>query len=172
MRSAPPGSTHLRELAPPGQVCNSTGQRTPAIYQSYLPDGRNHPAYKAHRKRKRTHEHINTHSALQLMRRWTFDIDRELTHDRPASYWARPVSIDDGLEVIMWIRCLGDERLPTASYALRPNLDKLFFSPRSSSERRDGDCLSSVYYTPVDDTPSISIQNKPTVNALRAGQGQ
>ena len=40
------------------------------------------------------------------------------------------MKIDDGLEVIMWIRCLGGERLPTASYALRPNLNNLFFSPR------------------------------------------
>ena len=60
------------------------------------------------------------------MQRW-FDLDIELTHGQPASYWARPVNVDDGLEVIMWIRCLGDERLPTASYVLRPNLIKLFF---------------------------------------------
>ena len=143
------------------QVCNSTGQRTPAIYQS------NHCINASH-----TRTHTKTHSTLQLMRRWTFDLDIELTHGQPASCWARPVNIDDGLEAIMWIRCLGGERLPTASYALRPNLNKLFFSPRSSSERRDGDFLSSVFYTPADDTPSISIQNKPTVNALRVGQGQ
>ena len=118
---------------------------TPATYQSYLPDGRNHPAYIAHRKRKRTHEHINTHSALQLMRRWTFDIDRELTHDRPASYWARPVSIDDGLEVIMWIRCLGDERLLAAFYALPPNLKKGLFLP----SERDRFFLSFAFYTSV-----------------------
>ena len=70
------------------------------------------------------------------MRRWTFDLDKEVTHGQPASYWARPVSIDDGLEVIMWIRCLGGERLPTASYALRPNLNNFFFSPRREERPR------------------------------------
>ena len=40
------------------------------------------------------------------------------------------MNVNDGHEVVMWIRCLGGERLPTASYALRPNLNKLFFSPR------------------------------------------
>ena len=70
------------------------------------------------------------------MRRWTFDLDIKLAHGQPASYWARPVNTDDGLKVIMWIRCLGGERLPTASYALCPNLNKLFFSSGSSSERR------------------------------------
>ena len=46
------------------------------------------------------------------------------------------MSIDDGLEIIMWIRCLGGQRLPTASYALRPNLNKLFFSPRREERSR------------------------------------
>ena len=82
------------------------------------------------------------------MRRRAFDLDIEqLTHGQPASYWARPVNIDDGLEVIIWIRCLGGERLPTASYALRPNLDKLFFSPRRSSERRGIEIFCRVFST-------------------------
>ena len=76
------------------------------------------------------------HSTLQLMRRWTFDLDIELAHGQPALYWARPVNVDDGLEVIMWIRRLGGERLPTASYALRPNLNKPFVF---ALERRDRD---------------------------------
>ena len=105
------------------QVCNSTGQRTPAIYQS------NHCINASH-----TRTHTKTHSTLQLMRRWTFDLDIKLTHGQTASYWARPVNIDDGLEVIMWTRCLGGDRFPTASHALRPNLNKLLFLPRSSSE--------------------------------------
>ena len=33
----------------------------------------------------------------------------------------------------MWIRCLGGERLPTASNALLPTLNKLCFSPREVS---------------------------------------
>ena len=38
----------------------------------------------------------------------------------------------------MWIRCLGGERLPTASYALRPNLNNLFFfTSEQLGEKRD-----------------------------------
>ena len=69
------------------------------------------------------------------MGRWTFDLDIELGHGRPASCWTRPVNADDGLEVIVWIRFLGGERLPTASYALRPNPKKLVFSPREEGSR-------------------------------------
>ena len=112
---------------------------------------------------------MKTHSTLQLMRRWTFDLDMELAHGQPASYWARPVSIDDGLEVIMWTRCVGGERLPTAAYALRTNLNKFFFCLR---EKRDREFLSFVFYTAADDTPSILMQNTPTVNALRVEQGE
>ena len=46
-----------------GQVCNNTGQRTPAIYQSYLPDGRNHPAYITHRTRTRTYKNAQNPAA-------------------------------------------------------------------------------------------------------------
>ena len=83
------------------------------------------------------------------MRRWTFDFDIDLliTHSEPASYWARPVNIDDGLEVIIWIRRLGGERLPTASYALRPNPNNFFFSPRSSSERRGVEIFRRLSFT-------------------------
>ena len=35
-----------------------------------------------------------------------------------------PVNADDGLEDIRWIRALGGEKLPAASYALLPNLKK------------------------------------------------
>ena len=81
--------------------------------------------------------------------------------------------MDDGLEDMIWIRCLGGERLPTTSYALRPNLNKPFlFDSEQVGEKRDRDVISFVFYTPADDTPSISIQNKPTVNTLRFGQGQ
>ena len=62
------------------------------------------------------------------MRRWTFDLDIELTHGEPGSCQARPVNVDDGLKDIMWIRGLGDEILPETSYALRSNLD-FFFLP-------------------------------------------
>ena len=40
-----------------------------------------------------------------------------------------PVNVDDGLEYIRWIRSLGGEKLPAASYALLPTLKKgLFFA--------------------------------------------
>ena len=48
------------------QIAVLTGA-TSAIYQSYLPDGRNHPAYIAHNRRARTC--IKTNSTQQLMRR-------------------------------------------------------------------------------------------------------
>ena len=39
------------------------------------------------------------------------------------------MNVDDGLEAIRWIRGLGGEMLPAASYALLPNLKKgLFFA--------------------------------------------
>ena len=39
------------------------------------------------------------------------------------------MSVDDGLEDIRWVRVLGGEKLPAASYALLPNLKKgLFFA--------------------------------------------
>ena len=69
-----------------GQVCNirdrerqpSTNQitaitrATPAIEQSYLPDGRNHPAYIAHRTRTRTYQnaqHTAAHAKMDVRSR-------------------------------------------------------------------------------------------------------
>ena len=44
------------------------------------------------------------------------------------------MNVDDGLEDISWVRGLGGERLPAASYALLPNLKKgLFFAIREGS---------------------------------------
>ena len=63
----------------------------------------------------------------QLTRR--YDLDIEATHRQPASCWARPANVDDGLEDIRWIRGLGGEKLPAASNALLSNLKKrLFFA--------------------------------------------
>ena len=36
---------------------------TPATYESYLPDGRNHPTCIAHRTRPEVYENIKTHSS-------------------------------------------------------------------------------------------------------------
>ena len=65
----------------------------------------------------------------QLTQRYAFDLDIEATHCQPGSCSARPVNVDDGLEDTRWIRGLGGEKLPAASYALLPNLKKgLFFA--------------------------------------------
>ena len=48
---------------------------------------------------------------------------------RTGSCRARPVNVDDGLEDIRWMRGLGGEKLPAASYALLPNLKKGLFLP-------------------------------------------
>ena len=45
---------------------------TPATYQSYIPDGRNHPAYIAHRTRTRTHknaQHTAAHATIYVRSR-------------------------------------------------------------------------------------------------------
>ena len=70
----------------------------------------------------------------QLTRRYAFDLDIEATHGQPGSCRARPVNVDDGLEDIRWIRGLGGEKLPTASYALLPNLKKAYFCHRRGIE--------------------------------------
>ena len=51
--------------------------------------------------------------------------------------------IDDGLEDVRWICGLEGEILHVASYALLPNLKGLLFA----MAERDGDFLSSVFYT-------------------------
>ena len=56
------------------------------------------------------------------------DLDVEATHGQPGSCRARPVNVDDCLEDIRWIRGLGGEKLPAASYALLPNLKKSLFA--------------------------------------------
>ena len=77
----------------------------------------------------------------QLTRRQA--ISTEATHGQPCSCRARPVNVDDGLEDIRWIRGLGGEKLPAASYALLPNLKKGIFLP----SERDRGFLSPVFYT-------------------------
>ena len=57
-------------------------------------------------------------------------LDIESTHGQPGSCRARPVNVDDGLGDIRWIRGLGAEKLPTACYALLPNLNDGLFCHR------------------------------------------
>ena len=45
------------------------------------------------------------------------------------------MNVNDGLEDIMWIRRLGGERLPTATYALGPNLLSAIRVRRRRSDR-------------------------------------
>ena len=69
LESGPYGKSVLardRERQPSTNQITSLTRATPAIYQSYLPGRRNHPAYIAHRTRTRT---VKTPSTLQLMRR-------------------------------------------------------------------------------------------------------
>ena len=92
------------------------------------------------------------------MRRWTFGLDIELVHGQPASCWARPVSIDGGLEVIMWIRCLRGERLPKACY--------LCSSPKSAqtnffaSERREIE-IFCLFFLPQ---PTTHLRSRYTLH--------
>ena len=55
------------------------------------------------------------------------------------------MNVYDDFEYIRWIRGLGSERLPTASYALLSTLKKVYFLPSG----RNWECLSSVFYRPV-----------------------
>ena len=53
------------------------------------------------------------------------------------------MNVHDGLDDTRWIRGLGGEKLPAASYALLPNPEKgLFFAIREGST-----VLSPVFYT-------------------------
>ena len=86
-------------------------QRRPST--SYLQDGPNFTAYTEHRTRTRTHKNSQQTSAGARK-----DVrSRHRTNPRqPTSFLAKGQwKIDDGVEDIMWIRCLGGERLPTAS---------------------------------------------------------
>ena len=69
--------------------------------------------------------------ASALIRRAHVTIDLRSRHrEQPASCRARPMNVDD-LEDIRWIRVVGGERWPAASYTVLPNLKKdlfLFFA--------------------------------------------
>ena len=80
----------------------------------------------------------------QLTRPLAFHLDMESTHGHPASCRARPANVADSLEDVRWIRGLECKKLPTASYAFFPKLQKkTLFLPLD----RDRDFLSSVFYT-------------------------
>ena len=106
------------------------------------------------------HEHIKTHSTLQLTRRWTFDLDIELS--QPASHWARPVNIDDGIEVITCIRCLGGERFAHGVLCSSPTPEQTFFSLRSSSERRGIDTFCRLFST---HQPTTHLRSRYRINS-------
>ena len=46
------------------------------------------------------------------------------THGQFVSCEAKTTKVDDGVEDIRWIRCLGREGLPAALYAVLPNPEK------------------------------------------------
>ncbi|CAN0420811.1 unnamed protein product, partial [Laminaria digitata] len=93
-------------------------------------------------------------------------------HGQPASCRARPVSIDDGLEGIMWIRGLeGRPRRQPLSHRSSSQLlaDTPVVNVPLSSWRttlriflpseRPRDILAHITQKPCDDRPSISRQN-------------
>ena len=97
----------------------------------------------------------NYHHADQkhLTRRKTFDLDIKSTHDQPASCRARPVKVDGGLEDIRRIRSPGGERLPAASYALFPNLEKsLVFC-----HRRGIEIFGRLFSTGTQQRPTVFV---------------
>ena len=73
-----------RERQPSTNQITALTRATPAIYQSYLPDGRNHPAYIAHRTRTRTYKNAQHTAALSTIK--TFDVDIELTNPRSTRF--------------------------------------------------------------------------------------
>ena len=79
------------------------------------------------------------------------------------------MNVDDGLEDIRWIRGLGGEKLPAASYALLPNLEKgLFFAIGEGSRIFVARFLHSsaqicLYQTPGRRPPPITVRFVNTV---------
>ena len=69
---------------------------------------------------------------------------RQRINPRPTRF-TRPVNVDDGLDDIRWIRGLGGKKLPAASYALLPNMEKALFFAIGDGSR----FWSSVLYTPA-----------------------
>ena len=86
---------------------------------------------------------LSTRWSKQLTPRKTFDLDIKSTHGQPASCRARSMNVNDGREDIRWIRGLGGERLPAASYALLLNLKNCLFLP----SERDREFLSVFLHT-------------------------
>ena len=86
----------------------------------------------------------------------------EPTHGPPGSCRARPVNVDDGLEDIRWIRGLGGEKLPAASYAILPNLKKCPFYAIGEGSRNFVACFlhssaqMCLYQTPGRCPPPIT----------------
>ena len=72
------------------------------------------------------------------------------------------MNVDDGLEDIRWIRGLGSEKLPAASYALLPNLKKGLFFAIGEGSRNFVDCFlhssaqMCLYQTPGRRPPPIT----------------
>ena len=98
--------------------------------------------------------------------------DIESTRGQAGSCRARPVNVDDDLEDIRWIRELGGEKLPAASYALLPNLKKGLFFAIGEGSRNFVACFTHssaqmcLYQTPGRRPPRITGR---LVNAVTRG---
>ena len=155
-----------RERQPTTNEITALTRATPAIYQSYLPDGRNQPAYIAHRTRARRYQnaqHTAAHATMDVRSRHRTTNPRSTRfvlgktseyRRRPRSYHLDPLS--RRREVAHGVLCSSPKPGQT-----------IFFASAQLGEKRDRDFLSCVFYTPAHDIPSISIQDTPTVNALR-----
>ena len=102
--------------------------------------------------------------------------DIESTRGQAGSCRARPVNVDDDLEDIRWIRELGGEKLPAASYALLPNLKKGLFFAIGEESRIFGACFlhssaqMCLYLTPDIFEAIINIHRPcPTRTGLTVG---
>ena len=140
-----------RERQPSTNQITALTRATPAIYQSYLPDGRNHPAYIAHRTCRRTYKnahHTAAHATMDVRSRHRtsprltrFVLGKASEYRRRSrSYHVDPLS--RRREVAHGVLCS------------RPNLNKLFFSPRSSSERRGIEIFCRLFST---DQPTTQL---------------
>ena len=139
------------------QIAVST-RATPAIYQSYLPDGRNHPAYTAHRTRTRTYQnaqHTAAHATIDVRSRHRtnprttrFVVGKaNENRRRPRSYHVDPLS----------------RRREVAHGVLSssPKPEQTIFSPRSSSERRWIEIFCRLFST---HQPTTHIRSRYRIN--------
>ena len=130
-----------RERQPSTNQITALTRATPVIYQSYLPDGRSQNAYIARRTRRqhtskyKNAHHTASHATMDVQSRhrtspWStrFVLGKTSEHrQRSRSYHADPLS--------------RRREFATASYALRPNLNKCLLFAVGDGSRISVICL-------------------------------